>query len=344
MTADEARQIIHAFQERHILVIGDVMLDRFIWGNVSRISPEAPVPVVEVKKESFYPGGAANVARNLTPFGSKVSLVGLTGEDENGRILNRTLSGCGIDVGHLVVLDDFITITKTRVVARHQQVVRIDREKKRALTGEQKENLLSQLRALAPELSGIIIEDYGKGLITAELVEGIVEIAREHGLVTTVDPNPNNPIPWKGVTAVKPNRKEAFHEAGVIDEFDEETEPEEDEALLAVGDALLEKWNSDHVLITLGEQGMMLFSRDEPPFHLPTRAQEVFDVSGAGDTAIAVFTLALCSGGTPRVAAELSNQASGIVVGKFGTAQVTKEELISATAAALAGHEVEEEE
>ncbi|MCB1233177.1 MAG: hypothetical protein KDN19_23235, partial [Verrucomicrobiae bacterium] len=187
------------------------------------------------------------------------------------------------------------------------------------------------LRKVAPELDGLIIEDYGKGLITQELVDEVCAIAREANLKVTVDPNPKNPIRWAGVSTVKPNRIEAFQEAGIEDEH-AAVPPLEDPALREVGHRLLEKWESEHVLITLGEQGMLLVSREDEPFHIPTMAQEVFDVSGAGDTAIAVFTLALCAGADPRMAARLSNQASGIVVGKLGTAPIEKAELEKALA------------
>ena len=323
-------QLIERFADLRLLVIGDVMLDRFIWGNVSRISPEAPVPVVEVSRESLYPGGAANVARNLTPFGATVELIGLSGSDINGKLLIETLQEAGIGTGHIIIDDEFTTITKTRVVARQQQVVRIDREKRTPLSAADRAAVLDQLRAVAPDVDGMIIEDYGKGLIDTGLVDDIVKIAAENQVCVTVDPNPNNPIDWHDVAAVKPNRSEAFREVGMVEPSHDDVEPLDDSALLEVGSLLLEKWRSQHVLVTLGEQGMMLFSRDTAPYHIPTRAKEVFDVSGAGDTAIAVFTLALCAGADAPAAADLSNVASGIVVGKLGTAAITRDELLSA--------------
>lgn len=326
MDAADIDRLFDAFSRLRLVVIGDVMLDRFIWGNVSRISPEAPVPVVEVQRESFFPGGAANVARNLTPFGAKVDLIGLVGPDDNGQLLRKTLAENAIGVDRLLEVPGFPTITKTRVVARHQQVVRIDHERKTRPDSAQIGRILDELRALAPELDGIIIEDYGKGLVTQELADAVCGLARETNTLVTVDPNPKNPIAWAGVATVKPNRVEAYQEAGVEDPHDGRP-PLEDETLLEVGRRLLAKWRSEHVLITLGEQGMLLVSTDSDPYHIPTMAKEVFDVSGAGDTAIAVFTLALCSGADARVAARLSNQASGIVVGKLGTAPVEKDEL-----------------
>lgn len=325
--------LLRTFADQRILVIGDIMLDRFIWGSVSRISPEAPVPVVEVQRESFYPGGAANVARNLTPFGTRVDLIGLIGTDDNGRLLRQVLADNAISVEHLLAPPDFVTISKTRVVARHQQVVRIDRERKTRPDAEMISRLTAELRSVADQLDGLIIEDYGKGLITQDLVDEVSVISREAGVTVTVDPNPKNPIRWAGVSTVKPNRLEAFQEAGIEDPHDNR-QPLDDPALLAVGERLLEKWDCERVLITLGEQGMLLVARDGEPFHIPTMAQEVFDVSGAGDTAIAVFTLALCAGADARAAAMLSNQASGIVVGKLGTAPIEKAELEKAVAAA----------
>lgn len=329
---DDIDALFAAFSRLRLVVIGDVMLDRFIWGSVSRISPEAPVPVVEVQRESFFPGGAANVARNLTPFGAAVDLIGLIGPDDNGQLLRQTLGESGIGVDHLLEVPGFPTITKTRVVARHQQVVRIDHERKTKPDANQVARILDELRALAPSLDGIIIEDYGKGLVTQELVDAVCALARDAGVIVTVDPNPKNPIAWAGVATVKPNRLEAFQEAGLEDPHDGAA-PLKDPALLEVGRRLLEKWRSRHVLITLGEQGMLLVSEGGEPYHIPTMAKEVFDVSGAGDTAIAVFTLALCAGADPREAAQLSNQASGIVVGKLGTAPVEREELRNAAAA-----------
>jgi len=324
--------LIKSFSKLRLLVIGDVMLDRFIWGNVSRISPEAPVPVVEVSRESVYPGGAANVARNITPFGAKAELIGLIGADSEGEALADALEANHIGIDHLLMEKDFSTITKTRVVAQHQQVVRIDREKKRPLTDSTRTLVMNQVRSLVGEIDGIIIEDYGKGLIDDKLVSQVVAIATGNNVIITVDPNPKNPINWKGVSAVKPNRGEAFHEAGVADSAGH-VPPLEDKALLEVGRRLLKRWESQHVLVTLGEQGMILFSDGGDPYHIPTRAREVYDVSGAGDTAIAVFTMALCARANARTAADLSNRASGVVVGKLGTAAISAADLLTAVGA-----------
>ncbi|MEZ5431456.1 MAG: PfkB family carbohydrate kinase [Verrucomicrobiales bacterium] len=321
--------LLESFSRKRLVVLGDVMLDRFIWGRVNRISPEAPVPVVEVERESLYPGGAANVARNLTPFGATVDLIGMVGVDDNAALFDRVLRADHIRTERLLRVADYPTITKTRVVARQQQVVRVDHERPRPLTTPQIGEIIAMLEEMAPGLDAIVLEDYAKGFLSAAVVEAVTGLAHDLGILVTVDPNPRNPIAWRGVAAVKPNRAEAFHEAGVADPHDA-LPPMEDHVLARVGERLLEKWDTEHVLITLGEKGMMLFSRSGDRYHIPTRAKEVFDVSGAGDTAIAVFTLALCSGASPRLAADLSNAASGVVVGKLGTAQITPQDLLEA--------------
>ena len=320
--------LLDRFSQQRVLVIGDLMLDWFIWGSVSRISPEAPVPVVEVQSESRYPGGAANVARNVTPFGTSVELAGIFGNDPNGELLRETLADCGIGVGLCLQRDDYQTITKTRVVARHQQVVRIDREKRNPLSEEATDALLSTFEKALPELDAVIVEDYGKGLVTQKLVDGVLQAAHED-LIVTVDPKPGSPIEWTGATTVKPNRSEAFACAGIEDlHRDTGVNPLEDEPLLQVGNSLLEKWECRNVLLTLGEQGMLVFSGEGDPVHIPAKAKEVFDVSGAGDTAIAIYTLGLGSGLGPADAARVSNLASSIVVGKLGTAPIEKAELL----------------
>jgi len=327
------RADLDRFANARILVIGDVMLDHFVRGNVRRISPEAPVPVVEVIEETFNPGGAANVACNIAPFTRKVSLMGRVGRDTQADQLKRMLASEGVGTDAMLVSDTIPTISKARVVARQQQIVRVDRERLQKLDDAELAEVGRRLAGLAGDLDAIILEDYGKGFITGPLLETVTAIAKEAGLLVTVDPSPRNPLAWSGVGLVKPNRLEAFAAAGVEDGH-LHVEPSEDPDLLRVGRTLLEKWDAPLVLITLGEQGMMLFQRDRAPHHIPTRAREVYDVSGAGDTAIAVLTLALASGMTPEQAADVANHASGIVVGKLGTACVTPEELLAAYEAA----------
>jgi rfaE bifunctional protein kinase chain/domain len=314
--------------DSRILVVGELILDEFIWGKVSRISPEAPVPVVEVVRESYNAGGAANVARNLREFTQHVHLLGMTGVGPDAERLNHILTSAGIRVENALWDENYQTIRKTRIVARTQQVVRVDREKRSRLSPESRERALNHLQNMASNLDALILEDYDKGLFDQDFADALVSLAREARLLILVDPKPSNPIRWKNVTGITPNRVEAFKAAGVpwSDPIDP---PVQDTALLTVGQRLLEDWNCALVLITLSEQGMILFRRNAPPYHIPTRAQEVFDVSGAGDTAIAAFTAALVGGASPEEAAEISNHASGIVVGKLGTAIVSRQELLS---------------
>ena len=328
-SAEEAARANELFEKCRILVIGDVMLDHFIWGNVRRISPEAPVPVVEVTKETWYPGGAANVARNIAPFSKHVHLMGRVGRDSAADKLRELLMVDEVDPALLLLSDEVPTISKARVTARQQQIVRVDRERLLKLTEVELEEVERRLRALVPVLDAVIIEDYGKGFVTAELVEVIAKVAGETGLIVTVDPSPHNPLTWRGVSLVKPNRLEAFAAAGLNDSL-MPLAPAENPELLEVGRVLMEKWDTPKILITLGEQGMLLFEREKAPHHIPTRAREVFDVSGAGDTAIALLTLALAAGQDAVAAAEIANRASGVVVGKLGTARLTPEELVAA--------------
>ncbi len=303
------------------------MLDEFVWGKVSRISPEAPVPVVEVARESSYPGGAANVARNLAEFTSHVRVLGVVGADVYGRQLRDLLTGEGIGTDCLVEAADFPTIVKTRIIARQQQVVRVDREKRVPPTAETARAILAQVERVLPETDAIIFEDYGKGLLGQALKDAVAGLAAAGGVVLAVDPNPGNPLDWSGVDVIKPNRSEAFAAAGVP-ACEPGEDPLTDGPLLEVGRRLIERWGVNQLLITLSEHGMILFEAGQPPYHTPTRAQEVFDVSGAGDTAISLYTLALAAGAAPREAAEVANHASGIVVGKLGTATVHPAELV----------------
>jgi rfaE bifunctional protein kinase chain/domain len=321
------QQILKAASSKCLLVIGDVMLDEFVWGKVSRISPEAPVPVVEVSREDSYPGGAANVARNLVEFTKSVRVVGMVGRDGFGSDLAALLASEGIGTDCLIEAADVRTIVKTRIIARQQQVVRVDRETRRQLSPERQREVIERVRAVLHEVDAVVFEDYGKGLITQDLASGVLRMAAEREVVVTVDPNPGNLLDWSGATAIKPNRAEAFAAAGVP-AGEPSDDPLQDEVLIDVGTTLLAKWSTKQLLITLGEHGMLLFAEGEEPYHTPTKAQEVFDVSGAGDTAISLYTLALCAGATAREAAEISNHASGIVVGKLGTATVTAEELV----------------
>jgi len=319
--------VIARFASQRVLVIGDLMLDEFIWGKVSRISPEAPVPVVDVTGESYYAGGAANVARNLREFTAHTSVMGLTGCDPYGDRLCGLLAASGIDARG-VQRAETSTIVKTRIVARNQQVVRVDRERTAPLTAIQLDRAKRDLEAAIPGIDGIVVADYGKGFLNQELADFISVKAREHGKLLTVDPHPYTSLMWRGAAAIKPNRIEVFSAAGIsltaaVDP------PVKDAGLAGAVEKLLRSWQPENLLVTLGEQGMLLFDGGAAPHHIPACAKEVFDVSGAGDTAIAVLTLGLLAGAGAREAADLANRASGIVVGKLGTATVTPAELLA---------------
>ena len=316
---------IEKVRTKKILVIGDLMLDEFLWGKVTRISPEAPVPVVHVTRESCYPGGAANVARNLSDFGIQSTMGGIVGRDGNGGKLLSLLRSSHISTDGILEFEDYPTTVKTRIIARHQQVVRVDREVNLVLKGKNQQSMSELLHCIIQKMDGVIIEDYGKGYITQSLIDGVVTAAQKFNKIITVDPNPNNMLKWSGVTMIKPNREEAYAAARVPYNADEKS-------LAEVGRRLLKKWQVSNLLVTLGEEGMILFHPPNPPFHTPTRAREVFDVSGAGDTAIAFFTAALVAGLSGEQAAEIANHAAGIVVGKLGTATLQPDELLKSFA------------
>ncbi|MEI9998026.1 MAG: D-glycero-beta-D-manno-heptose-7-phosphate kinase [Verrucomicrobiota bacterium] len=325
-------EILAAFPRCRILVVGDVMLDEFLWGKVTRISPEAPVPIVDIQRRAAYPGGAANVARNLASLGAQTGLGGVIGEDEAGGRLLRLLADKTIDAGLLRRTPLRPTTHKTRVCAitrqlhdhldieDQQQIVRVDDETRAPLDAGSKRWLFDRLRAAIADHDAVILEDYAKGLIDQELVTLVIAEAKKHGTIVAIDPNPANPFDWSGATVLKPNRKEAFQSVGMPYSTDEE-------AVLRAGAMLQKRHTVRHVLITLGEAGMLLLEQGAKPYHTPTRAQEVFDVSGAGDTAIAAFTLALAAGANGIEAAEIANHAAGVVVGKLGTATLNVEEL-----------------
>lgn len=321
LNSKDIGSIVDSIKKTRILVLGDLMLDEFIWGNVHRISPEAPVPVVHVNDESAFPGGAANVARNIAEFGGNVVVGGMIGKDKNGAELRDALSAGKISTDAIIEGDDYKTIVKTRVIAKHQQIVRVDREQKRKIDMHEIDALMLRIENMIHDIDAIIIEDYGKGFITQPLFDSVINLASQHMKIVAVDPNPNNQLDWAGATLVKPNRREAFASVGVP--FDE-TEHD----IVDLGEVLLEKWRTHSLLITLGEEGMMLFDPPDAPYHIPTRAKEVFDVSGAGDTVIAFYTMAIAAGLRGVEAAEIANHAAGIVVGKLGTATLTPDELL----------------
>jgi D-beta-D-heptose 7-phosphate kinase/D-beta-D-heptose 1-phosphate adenosyltransferase len=325
-------EILGAFSRSKILVIGDLMLDEFLWGKVTRISPEAPVPVVDIQRRAAYPGGAANVARNLASLGARAALAGVIGRDEPGQHLVQLLNREGIATESIRETALRPTTHKTRICAitrqlhdhleieDQQQIVRVDDESRAPLDLESKHWLFERLRREISSYDAVIIEDYAKGLIDQELVTLVINEAKAQGKIVAVDPNPTNPFDWSGATVLKPNRREAFLAAGL-------PYAQTEEAVLLAAALLQKKHAIRYLLITLGEAGMLLLEQGAKPYHTPTRAREVFDVSGAGDTAIAAFTLALAAGADGIEAAEIANHAAGVVVGKLGTATLNVEEL-----------------
>jgi len=327
LSVSRARQILSAAAKTRVLVLGDVMLDQFIWGGVSRISPEAPVPVVDFERESFMPGGAANVARNLTSFNVPTELFGAIGNDDAGRNLQKLLAGQNIGCTGLVKNSARHTSVKTRIVAHKQQVVRIDRETRDGLDAKLAGSLLAGLKAKLPRTDAVIVGDYGKGVVTQPLLNEIKSLCHARGVWLSLDPKPVHLLNLSGLSLITPNRKETFELAGLPDET-RQANPLADKNLMLAAERLLNELRPAVLLVTLGELGMLLCQRGQKPFHIPTVAQEVFDVSGAGDTVIATFTLAIAAGASPLEAAILSNHAAGIVVGKIGTATTTPEELL----------------
>ncbi|OGV46470.1 MAG: hypothetical protein A2X46_14685 [Lentisphaerae bacterium GWF2_57_35] len=322
-----ARAILKSFARQRILVVGDLMLDRYIYGAVSRISPEAPVPVVHVNRETSMPGGASNVAWNVQSLGARAEVAGLVGKDHAGRELRSILDEGGVSTSGVMDVAGRSTTVKMRVIAERQQVVRVDFEEKDGLTGPLQARFCRQVAAEVAQCTGVIIEDYGKGVVEQAVMNLVLEVARQRGIPVGLDPKDGHELDISGITVATPNRKEAFGIAGVKDPGATK-EPLKDRALLDVGHRLLEKWSTELLMITLGPQGMLLLSKAHKPIHVPTRAREVFDVSGAGDTVIATCVTALATGASHLEASELSNYAAGVVVGKLGTATCTQKELV----------------
>lgn len=323
-----ARRIVSRLSQQRVLVVGDVMLDRYIYGSVNRISPEAPVPVVEVRDERNMPGGAANVAKNIKALGGHAILAGLVGKDPPGDELLEVLTNDGVDTTGIVRLPGMCTTVKTRILAERQQVVRVDWEKPSPLDTTTQSRLCDRIVRLARRASGIIIEDYHKGVINQSVVDAVMEAAEFTGAPVGLDPKRNLDLQIRGLTVATPNRKEAFFLAREH-ETPPASDPLRDKPLLRVACTLLDLWKPRFLMITLGAQGMLLMSNhDRQPIHVPTRAREVFDVSGAGDTVIATTVLALAAGAGTFEAAELANCAAGVVVGKIGTATCSAAELL----------------
>jgi D-glycero-beta-D-manno-heptose-7-phosphate kinase len=332
------KNIINKFSGKKILVIGDLILDHYIKGNVSRISPEAPVPVV-LQDQSFYtPGGSANVANNLSSLGAKVTVVGKIGHDLEGALLKRELKRRKISVDGVFTEVGAHTILKTRIIAQNQQVVRVDRESvlEEGIDAFKDKKIWPFVQKFISTCDAVIISDYGKGMIDPAFVEKVSSAANKKGIPITVDPKLDKFKLYGKVTSITPNKKEAETALLRVPEELRETlgtqslKLNKTEDIVRAGKTFLEYLDIESILITLGEQGMYLFERGKTPFPIATQAREVFDVSGAGDTVISVFTLALAAGATKRQAADIANYAAGVVVGKMGAVAITKEELLEA--------------
>lgn len=333
------KAVISRFKNKKILVIGDVILDRYIQGSVSRISPEAPVPVVLEERSVYQPGGAANVAHNLAVLGAKAVQIGRIGNDFEGQLLKRALKNKNIAIDGIVLDKSVSTVTKTRVLAQHQQIVRIDKEVSgEDLRGPLLNKVKNFIQAKMEKADAVIISDYGKGMITPDLVSAITSTAVEKGIPVTVDPKVEHFRCYRNVTCITPNLKEAENAIRNIKirEDDGSSLGVKTDSLRTMKDIedagakLLKYLNLDSLLITLGERGMRLFEKGKRPYAIDTMAREVFDVTGAGDAVISVFTLALTAGASKREAAELANYAAGVVVGKMGAVAVTPEEILEA--------------
>lgn len=324
------------FKKCHILVVGDLILDQYIKGTVDRISPEAPVPILLQQEISFMPGGAANVANNLSSLGAKVTVVGRVGADTEGDLLKKVLQERKIRTAGIMADNRVSTILKTRIVAHQQQVVRIDRE---TVVDDSDgrfydEKIAPFIHKNFSDLDGVIISDYGKGIVQPPLVDDLTTLARKKGIPIVVDPKVEHLKFYGQVTSITPNRKEAENALKSLEPDTRrsfgivKTKFESVDMVKKIGSGLLNYLGIESLLITLGEDGMCLFEVGKEPVHIPTRAQQVFDVSGAGDTVISVFTLSLAAGARKKEAADLANHAAGIVVGKIGAASVTVDELI----------------
>jgi rfaE bifunctional protein kinase chain/domain len=319
ISRDRLGALLEMAQGRRVVVVGDAMLDVYLRGDVDRISPEAPVPVVRVKERKLALGGAANVANNIVTIGARCELVAAVGDDHAGATLREMLRQVKTDTRSLVSVAR-PTTTKTRVVARSQQLVRYDEEEDSDLSGAETERLLAALQVAIKEADALVLEDYNKGVLVPPVIRQAIDWARESGIPVIVDPKYKNFFAYRGATIFKPNRRELESALGA------EVDLEHPEALPAT----FERLGVEHLLLTLGERGMALIAADGEIGRIPTTAREVYDVVGAGDTVTAYLAAILAAGGTPAEAAIVANFAAGIEVGKLGAATVTRTEVLDA--------------
>jgi rfaE bifunctional protein kinase chain/domain len=319
ITKDRLLSLKKNFDGKRIAVIGDMMLDGYYWGDVKRISPEAPVPVLEVEEEFFRFGGAANVALNITTLGATPVPVGVIGYDNYGTIFSSLMKEKNIDNSGIFVDDARPTTTKTRVIANRQHVVRIDKESKLPINGKVEERISLHIANIISSLDGIILQDYNKGVLTPTIISKIISLANNKNVMITVDPKFDNFFEYKNVTVFKPNRKEAEEVLGKKIRNDEE--------ISSAGKELLSRLGAEYLLLTLGESGIVVFGKDKSERRMPTKARKVADVSGAGDTVISTLTIALAAGANIYEASYLANYAAGIVCGEVGIVPIEKEKL-----------------
>lgn len=322
LTRGRARKLLGAMRGRRVVVVGDVMLDEFLWGKVARISPEAPVPVVEITSQTFHLGGAANVACNVRSLGGRSAVAGVVGGDAAGRRLREALADSGVEDALALDGADRPTTHKTRIIAHHQQVVRADREDAGPIDGALETALAAALARAMPGAGAIVLSDYQKGVVTRRFMKKVIDAARREGIPLLVDPKVRHFSLYRGSAVVTPNQMEAEQATGV--------RIRDAGSLHEAGRKILKTLRCRAVLITRGEHGMALFQEGRPPVEIPTAAREVFDVTGAGDTVIASLALAAAAGASLEDAAMLANYAAGVVVGKIGTATATPEEVLAA--------------
>jgi D-glycero-beta-D-manno-heptose-7-phosphate kinase len=319
MNDTNERGILKCFPGQRVLLVGDLMLDEYVWGSVRRISPEAPVPVVEVQRRSHVLGGAANAAANAAGLGATVHLAGIVGSDDAGVRLRSHLALQGIRGEGVLITEGRSTTTKTRIIALSQQVVRIDHEASLRCPAAVEEKLLEYIDGCLPRIDACIVSDYGKGVVSCTLARRVIDRANSRGKPVVVDPKKADPARYRGATLVKPNLYEA-----TVFLRQEMTTPED---IAAAGPRLLELFDTSGVLLTRGAEGMSLFQRGRDPVHIPAQAREVFDVTGAGDTVAATVAVALAAGANAEQAARLASRAAGVIVGRLGTCAIRLEEL-----------------
>ncbi|HEV7745920.1 MAG TPA: D-glycero-beta-D-manno-heptose-7-phosphate kinase [Pyrinomonadaceae bacterium] len=322
LTKQRAGELLSAMRNRKVVVLGDVMLDEFVWGEVTRISPEAPVPVVDIRRESVHLGGAANVVANLVALGALASVVGVVGNDAAGKRLRASLKEVSPSQpdDHLVVDEGRPSTTKTRIIAHNQLVVRADREERRAVNGKIQTNILDSLTQALQDADAFVVSDYDKGVVTPHILGEILPSAYAR-VPVLIDPKIRNFSYYRPASLITPNHHEALRMTNL--------EADSDEGLHQAAQMIRGKLGCDAVLITRGDRGIMLLEGDSDPVFVETAAREVYDVTGAGDTVIATLAAALAAGATMLEAANLANHAAGIVVGKVGTATASAEELLA---------------